>query len=216
METGQLTESEIEDLVRRYPLPDGVEDFVFNREELAEALDTSLNTITAWINAGMPVQQVGGNGKPYELRLSHCFAWRQAQKAAEDLRSREARDRIAAMRLALVGGKPGDTLEALDPKQRREIYAAQIEQERLSAQRNQLLRRDDVRDLLEELFSMMRDTLEAAPDQVERIEGMPPRSVQAMIELCDGLVDELRGRIEHFWELKKVDTAKPRETLFDA
>ncbi len=212
----ELTQSEIDDLVARYPLPEGSRDFVFNREELADALGTSINTISNWISQGMPVQQLGGNGKAYELRLSHCFAWRQAQKAGEELRSREAKEAIAAMRMALVGGSAGDSIEGLDPKSRREILTAQIEHERFKAQRNQLLRREDVRDMLEDLFALCRDTMESAPDRVERIEAIPPKAVQALIEICDGVIDEYRSRIARFWELRPESAAPEKRDLFDA
>ena len=121
--------ADFEALVARYPLPEGVPDAVLNREEMGEALGVSLNTVTAWINAGMPVQAEGRNGRPYELRLSHCYAWNEARRRDEEVRSAQARDAISAMRLALVGGKSGDSIEALDPKQRREILTAQLAHE---------------------------------------------------------------------------------------
>lgn len=216
MENTELTQSQIDDLVARYPLPDGVNDCVMNREELADALATSLNTVTAWINSGMPVQQTGGQGKAYELRLSHCWAWRQARKAEEDLRSTAVKEAQAAMRLALVGGAAGDSIEALDPKQRREILAAQIEHERFRAQRKQLMRREDVSDLLDQIFALVRDTMDAAPDRVERIEAIPPKAVQAFIEVCDGVVDELHGRIVKFWDLQREVHVSVKQDLFDA
>lgn len=216
MNSSELTQSEIDDLVARHPLPEGVTDCVMNREELAEALATSLPTITSWIGAGMPVQQQGGLGKAYELRLSVCFAWRQAQRMREDLESQQRRNSIAAMRLALVGGANGDSIEALDPKQRREILTAQIEQERFQAQRNQLLRRDDVREMLEELFSMVRDTMDAAPDRVERIQAMPPKAVEAFILVCDGAIDEFKAKIVRFWEMRRENAGVAKRDLFDA
>jgi phage terminase Nu1 subunit (DNA packaging protein) len=216
MENDTLTQSEIDDLVARYPLPEGVPDCVMNREELAEALATSLNTVTAWMSAGMPVDQIGGNGKAYELRLSVCWAWRQARRAEEDLRSQKVRDSQAAMRLALVGGESGDSIEALNPKERREIIAAQIEHERFSAQRKQLMQRDDVTAMLEHIFTMVRDTMEAAPDRVERVEAMPPKAVNAFVDVCDGLVGELRQRIEDFWSLHREDRTPVKRNLFDA
>ncbi len=79
---GKLAQSVIDDLMAKFPLPDGVPDAVLNREELADALGTSINTISAWIAQGMPVQQVGGNGKADELRLAHCHAWCMARKAS--------------------------------------------------------------------------------------------------------------------------------------
>ncbi|MCR5859714.1 terminase small subunit [Mesorhizobium sp. J428] len=216
MQTGELTQSEIEDLVARHPLPEGVGDVVLNRDELAEALDVSSNTVTAWINAGMPVQQAGGNGKPYEFRLAHCHAWNQARKADEDLRTASARQAIAAMRLALVGGSSGQSIEALDPKQRREIIAAQIEDERFAAQRRQLMRRDDVRELTESLMMLVRDTMESAPDRVERVEAMPPKAVDAFVDVCDELLEEFARRIANFWDVNRENRAPVKRDLFDA
>jgi phage terminase Nu1 subunit (DNA packaging protein) len=213
-----LTDAEIAALVARHPLPEGVPDAVLNREELAEALGASLNTVTAWINAGMPVSETGRNGKPYELKLSHCFAWNEARKHSEELRSDNARTAIAAMRLALVGGRSGDSIEALDPKQRRDILTAQLAHEQLEAERNRLLKREDVRELLEAVFALVRDTLDSAPDRIEREEPtLTPKAVNALVEICDGIADEMARKMEAFW------TARPerghefmKEELFDA
>lgn len=212
----ELTQAEIRKLAKRFPLPDGVDDEVLNQDELAEVLGVSLPTISDWIKQGMPVQQVGGKGRSYELRLSHCWAWRQGREEDERLQREDRRAKIASLRLNLVGGGLGDSIEGLAPKERREIYTAQIEGERLAAQRNQLMRRDDVKELLEELFGLIRNTLESAPDKAERQEALPPKAVEALIELCDGLVDGLRVRIERFWEMKPVDSSKARENLFDS
>lgn len=212
----ELTQSQIDALMVQYPLPDGVGDCVMNREELADALATSMNTVTAWINAGMPVQQVGGQGKAYELRLSHCWAWRQAKKRDEDLRSEAVKRAQAAMRLALVGGASGDSIEALDPKTRREIIAAQREQEAFQRDRNQLLRRDDVRDMLEELFAMVRDVMESAPDQVERVTALPPKAVDELIKVCDGLVEEFGRKIDAFWDARRERADYLKQDLLDA
>ena len=218
MSDGALTEGEIAALVARYPLPAGVPDAVLNRDELAEALGTSANTVSAWLNDGMPVVQVGRNGKPYELQLSHCFAWNEARKRSEETRNAEARTAIEAMRLALVGGRSGDSIEALDPKQRREILTAQLAHEQLEVSRNRLLRREDVRETLENLFGLIRDTLEVAPDRIERAEPtLPPKAVNALVEICDGITDELARKIEAFWASKpELGQEFLRDELFDA
>lgn len=164
-EGNALTESQVLDLVARYPLPEGVVDCVMTREELAEAVAVSLPTITEWIGKGMPVKEMGGQGRPYQLVLSHCWAWRQAWKAQEDLRSEQVKRTQAAMRLALVGGSAGDSEMALDPKTRREILAVQIEQERFQRERNELLRRGDVSETFDTLLGIIRDTMESAPTE---------------------------------------------------
>ncbi|MFT2213091.1 terminase small subunit [Rhizobium giardinii] len=212
----ELTESQIETIVARYPLPEGVADCVMTREELADAVAVSLPTITEWIGRGMPVRERGGQGKPYELVLSHCWAWRQAWKAQEDLRSEQVKRTQAAMRLALVGGAAGDSLEALDPKTRREILSVQIEQERFQRERNELLKRDDVAETLDQLYAVIRDTMESAPDRIERRETLPPKVTSALVDICDELVDELRRQITDFWAKRPVTSATKKVDLFDA
>lgn len=215
-EAGELTESQILDLVARYPLPEGVVDCTMTREELAEAVAVSLPTITEWIGRGMPVREMGGQGRPYQLVLSHCWAWRQAWKAQEDLRSDQVRKAQAAMRLALVGGSAGDSEMALDPKTRREILSVQIEQERFQRERNELLRRGDVSEAFDTLLSLVRDTMESAPDRIERRAAIPATVTDNLVEICDEMIVELRRRIEDFWSQRPLrDSRQPRD-LFDA
>lgn len=189
-----------------------------SREELAETLDVSLNTVSSWLSKGMPMVQEGGNGKAYELQLSACWAWRQALKADEDLRSEKVRKAQQAMRLALVGGSAGDTIEALDPKTRREIVAAQIEQERFQRERNQLMRRADVHDAFEIVFGIVRDQLNAAPDVIERRNALEPKLVQDLVDICDDLLADMRGAIDRFWRERpeRGDFGADRRDLFDA
>jgi len=197
--TNKLTAAEIANLCKRYPLPDGAVDCVMGRDELAEAFQIMANTVTAWIGKGMPVIQEGGQGKPYQLQLSHCWAWRQAQKADEHLQSEKVRRAQAALRVAVVGGDSADTIEALDPKTRREIMAAQIEQERFRQERNELMRREDVQEAFEIIFAIIRDSMNAAPDVIERRHALPPHIVNALIDICDDVVGSTRNAIESFW-----------------
>ncbi|MBL3611465.1 hypothetical protein JMM60_22460, partial [Rhodovulum sulfidophilum] len=57
--------TDLADLRRLYPLPEGVEDTAMNRAQIARALDVSDNTISKWIAQGMPVLEEGGNGREY-------------------------------------------------------------------------------------------------------------------------------------------------------
>ncbi|MDK1386356.1 terminase small subunit [Sinorhizobium sp. 8-89] len=213
----ELTESEIQALCERHPLPEGVEDCVMSREELAETLQVSLNTVSSWLSKGMPMLQEGGAGKAYELQLSACWAWRQAQRAEEDSRTEKVRRAQAAMRLALVGGTSGNSMEALDPKTRREILAAQIEQERFQRERNQLMRRDDVHETFELVYGIIRDRMNAAPDLIERKNALEPKVVQELIDACDDVVADVRGAIDRFWRERPVrEGVSERRDLFDA
>lgn len=194
----KLSAAEIAKLVKRYPLPAGVDDVVMTLDELADALQVMRNTVTAWIGKGMPAIQEGGQGKPYALQLSHCWAWRQAQKADDALQSEKVKRAQAALRLALVGGSD-DAIEALDPKTRREIMAVQIEQERFRQERNELMRREDVREAFEVIFGILRDRMNAAPDVIERRQALAPEVVNLLIDICDEIVAGTRDAIERFW-----------------
>ena len=56
--------------VDAFPLPDGVDDGVLNRGQLAEALRVSEPSITSWIRDGMPVLSQGGNGQAITFWLN--------------------------------------------------------------------------------------------------------------------------------------------------
>lgn len=213
-----MTESEIEDLVRRHPLPDGVPDAVLNRSELSEFFRVSPMTVSAWINAGMPVLRQGGQGREYEFSAAACWAWKSARDRQEEARGEEARAAITAMRLALVGGRRGDSIEALDPKTRREIIAAQREFEAFERDRGALLRREEVGEAFEVLMVLVRDTLETAPDRVERVADMPPRAVDELVAVCDGLLAEFRAKIEAWIAARPLRPDAPtssRKDLFE-
>lgn len=212
----KLTEAEIADLVARHPLPDGVADVVCNRDQLAQAFDVSLPTINGWIARGMPVKSEGDRGSAYELQLSHCWAWRQAWLADEQARSTEVENSVRALRLALLGGRTGDTIMALDPRQRRDIIAAQIEHERFERERNQLIPRGEVAEAFDLTFGLIRDVLESAPDRAERETAIPPTAVDALQGVCDELLTEVQNRLAEFWQARPLKSAAKRETLFDA
>lgn len=204
MDLKKLTSSEIKILTKRFPLPEDVKDVVMNREEIAVAMVTSTNTIGQWISQGMPVIQNGGNGKSYELQLSHCFAWRKAVIQAEDTRSEQVKEAQASMRLALVGGEDGDSLDALDPKQKREVIQSQMLLEEFKLTRNQLIKRGDVEELLDLTFSMVRDGLESAPDRVEREEAISPQVVSLLVDIMGEIAVDIENRISEFWNNKPL------------
>lgn len=195
----RLTEEDISALLIRYPLPDGVEDVVMTREILADAMAVAVPTVSDWIGKGMPVRTMGGVGRAYELQLSHCWAWRQWQKAEQDAQTEKVRNAAAAMRLALVGGQSGTGIEALPPKERREIMEAQLVFEQWRRQRNELMPRNDVEGLLESVFSRVRIGLNSAPDVIEQRHGVPSAIVDALVDICDGILFAIRNDIETFF-----------------
>jgi phage terminase Nu1 subunit (DNA packaging protein) len=205
---------DLEELTRRHPLPEGVADVVMNRGELAEFFDVSPGTITAWITAGMPVLSEGKQGQSYEFQASHCWAWKEARDADERTRSDEARAAIEAMRLKLIGGAPGDSIRALHPKERQQLYEVEAAFERLKRERNQSLNREDVRSAIEDLLSLVRDAISAYPDRFERDATFPAAAVDKAIEYGDQLLEELENRIETFFRDRPEQPAE-RTDLFN-
>ncbi|MBK5924772.1 hypothetical protein CCR90_13540 [Rhodovulum sulfidophilum] len=87
--------TDLAELRRLYPLPEGVEDTAMNRAQIARALDVSDNTISKWIAQGMPVLEEGGNGREYAFSPADCYAWRR-HRDAEARAAKAAADRSAS------------------------------------------------------------------------------------------------------------------------
>jgi phage terminase Nu1 subunit (DNA packaging protein) len=217
-EKHDLTEAELVKLVAEFPLPDGVPDALLNRQELSEFFGVAANTITAWMSQGLPIARQGTNGQAYEFQASHCYAWRKHRERGERERSAEAQSAIRAMRLALTGGKPGDSIEALSPKEKQEAIAAQLTYEQFQRTRNELIDRGDVVELLEGLFSTVRDVLASLPDTLERENLIQPTNAEKVIWICDGTLEDMQGRISRFFEIRplRANDKQAGETLFDA
>ena len=213
-----LTEADISELVAKYPLPAGVPDNVLNRTDLADFFGVSANTIGAWISAGMPVESQGTNGQAYEFLPSKCWAWKSARDRSEAAARSAAQDTIAAMRLALTGGKAGDTIDALSPKEKQEAIAAAREHETFKRHRNELMVRADVEDLLENMFLLIRDASNTMPDALERANVIAGDDVETVIRLGDEMLEALRGQIMRFWSDRPLKSANASTggTLFDA
>ncbi|MGR9345026.1 hypothetical protein ACU8NW_10510 [Rhizobium leguminosarum] len=77
----ELTETEIERLIERYPLPDGRDDAVLGLGDTALALGVSLPTMQRYLKIGLPAIKRGGIGRLWRIRLAAAWAWRQAQMA---------------------------------------------------------------------------------------------------------------------------------------
>ncbi len=188
---------ELRAMLDRFPLPTGVQDADCNQEEIAQALNTTVNTVAKWIKQdGMPVAQAGGNGKAYVLRLSHCWAWRMARDADVDQKNRHNRAQVAAMQASFLGLDLDDPQAQMTAKQRRETADADIAWSRAAHLRRQLLPLADVVDLLESVCKVMRDGIEAMPDRLERELGLRPEQVQAVVRIGNDVLQTMAEKIE--------------------
>lgn len=183
--------------VDEYPLPDGIEDVVLNRNFLAQAMNVSEPTITKWISAGMPVLSRGGNGTSYEFQLSHCYAWRMWQQQEAESTRRRSAEVAKQMAMTFLNHEEGEGDHAtMSPKDVREWAEAELARNKAEEQRGDMVRRHRVERLLQTMVSITRDALVGYGDFLEAELGLEPREVDIAQSRADQLLTELRMEIE--------------------
>lgn len=187
-------EFDLEDALRRFPLPEDQPDAVVNRGQCALALGVSENIITKYLDQGMPVLTKGSNGQAYEFQLSECFAWKMARD--DDARARRlAGDRAAAQMALLFRGEDED-----EETGGRVLTAAEIIQEseadykrnKAAELRRELVRAARVRDMFEDVLTHVRTSVVALVDFAEIEFGLNPDQVAKMQARCDGTLIQMR------------------------
>ena len=194
--------------VERFPLPQGVADAVLNKSQLARALNVSEPTVDRWIGDGMPVLSTGTNGRSYEFQLSECYAWRKAREAEREAENDAAERAVQEMRLALVGGKAGTSEQALPPRERRELYAAEREYMQMAQARGELVRFDDMVDVLDGALAAVRAGIEAMPDRLGRELSLTTPQVLVAVRLADDILDDLSKSLAKFVEQQQAKGEK--------
>ncbi|MEP5730376.1 MAG: hypothetical protein ABJL67_13525 [Sulfitobacter sp.] len=179
--------------VSAFPLPEGSEDVVMNRGQIAQAMNTSEVTITTWISKGFPVLSKGGNGTAYEFQLSHCYAWRK-RRDLEHKRSMDAADEAAAqMRLEFqnLDDDQAESERGLSAKQIMEIAEADYKRNRAAEQRGELVRVDRMREMQEQQLIDMRQAVMSIPDFAEQEFGLSPVQAEKLQKRCEGALIEM-------------------------
>ncbi|MDF1801716.1 terminase small subunit [Thalassovita sp.] len=178
-----------------YPLPDGYGDEVFNREQLAKAMNTSTVTISKWVDLGMPVAQRGGNGQSYEFRFSHCYAWR-LWREGRDADERRARDgRASQLAMLFLGQEEEQADHRLTPKEVKEWSEAELIRNRASEQRGELVRAAQMQDVLDRVLVSFRNAVMNMPDWLEQEFSLSPQQVDKAQKFCDGILSEARLQV---------------------
>lgn len=204
-----------DDLIARYPLPEGVPDAVLNKRDLADFFGVSIPTLDAWISAGLPAMTEGTNGRSYEFQASVAWAWKCSRDDGEREKNTQAAAAIAAMRLALIGGKSGNSIQSLPPKERQQLYDVEASFEKLKRERNQSLDRDEVQQVLNDLLRIVRDGVSALPDTLERDANLDGKGVTVAMDRCDDLLSELERTIARFFSDRPVISRQDRKDLFN-
>jgi len=190
-------DAQLSAMLDRYPLADGILDADMNQEEMAAALSTSVNTIGKWIrNEGMPVVEGGGPGRPYVLRLSHCFAWRMA--VVEDERQRKEHNarqaaRVQATFLNIDVEDPG---AAMSTKDRKMAAEADILMNKARHMRRNLVEMHEVAELIESLMITAREGFQGFADTLERELGLTPPQVELVQRKANDALNKMADDIE--------------------
>lgn len=173
-----------------HPLPPGVMDAVVNKAQLATALDTTETTIGAWVRKGLPFEEAGTNGRSYRFRLSVAFAWVAAMRADEGRARARADAAVQQLQMALLGG---ETAKAVPGKmtlaEQRQIIELELQRANAARQRGELVRRDDMVMVVEEVLASIRDAFDAFPDRLARELALEGAALDHIERACDDALD---------------------------
>lgn len=184
-------------MLRTFPLPDGVPDADMNQHEIASALGVTTTTIGKWLQTpDFPIVQEGGQGRPYVLRLSHCHAWRESRNAHEEARDARVRESIEKMQATFLGLDVEDQGATLNVKDRRALAEADIMYSKAAQMRRQLVPLDELVDMLESVFKIIRDGVETMPDRLERELGLRPEQVAMVVRIGSDILQQMTEEIE--------------------
>lgn len=200
----------LRDLLQKHPLPEGVQDADMNQDEVAKALSTTINTIAKWIKLTehpMPVVQGGGPGKPYVLRLSHCWAWKCAKDAAENNRTAHNQAQISMLQAQYLNVDVNDDMARLTGKQQRELSDAAIRHAQAGQLRRQLVEVSELIPLMESVLEAMRDGMKSTPDRLERELSLKPEEVALVERVCDDVLNAVADAIERA-ELSELSSSE--------
>jgi phage terminase Nu1 subunit (DNA packaging protein) len=179
----------------RFALPDGVEDAALNKGDLATAFGISETTIDRWIRDGAPVVDRGANGRAYVFRLSEVWQWREGLRAAEDAERATREKSVGQLRLALANR--GDAFETsrLSPKEQKTVFEAERLYMATAQERRTLIPAAEALALVDTIFALVRDSLDAQPDRAAAVLGLTGAQVEALISVNDQTLLELQSRI---------------------
>ncbi len=191
-----ITDDELVQARQMFPLPDDVEDVIMNRAQLATAFDTSENTIGKWVGKGMPVIETGTRGNAYQFQPSDCYAWRMWQSAAEKARKQLANASANRLRAKFLNVSEADDpslkMTARQVKDEAEAEKARIH---VAAMRREYVHAGDMRELLEDVFMIVRNGLETVPDFAEMELSLTPEQVVTLKERCDQVLVDIQTRV---------------------
>lgn len=171
--------------VRRYPLPEGIDDCEMTQGEIAQALNVSDTTIAKYRQKGMPFEEEGGNGRGYSYRLSSCFAWYSEKNDLDREERSKAEAAARQMAMHFANRDEDDPNRGMTAKEIAEHSEADYKANKAAELRGDLVRASRVQQVLEDVLVGFRKSLTVLPDFCEMEFGLSPAQVQALEERCD-------------------------------
>ena len=206
---------ELQDMLDRFPLPEGVPDADMNQAEIAAALEVTVNTLGKWCDdPSFPVAQRGGMGKPYVLRLSHCWAWRQANIDREEQRRQKNREVLEKLQASFLGFEVDDPQASLSPEQRKKLAEADFAWSRAQQLRRQLVPMTELQEMLDSVFAIIRNSVECLPDRLERELSLKPEEVALVQRFASDLLGSMVAEIEASQlDGQSIEDVEPQDRL---
>ncbi|WP_370045494.1 MULTISPECIES: terminase small subunit [Salipiger] len=188
---------QLEEALRRFPLPKGQTDMTVNRRQCATALDVSEPMITRYLDQGLPVLSRGSNGQAYEFQLSEVYAWKM-WRDAEVRRQDEAAEQ-AAMQMRLLfrnDGEDDDGAGALTAQEIAQEADADYKRNKAAELRGELTRTARVREVFEEVLVEFRNQVTTLVDFAEMEFSLKPDQVEKMQRRCDAALVAARHNLD--------------------
>jgi phage terminase Nu1 subunit (DNA packaging protein) len=188
---------QLEEALRRFPLPEGQADTTVNRRLCAAALDVSEPMITRYLEQGLPVLSRGSNGQAYEFQLSEVYAWKMWRDA--ESRKQDAEAELAAMQMRLLfrNDDPDDAgTGALTAQQIAQEADADYKRNRAAELRGELTRTARVREVFEEVLVEFRNQVTTLVDFAEMEFSLQPDQVEKLQRRCDAALVSARHNFD--------------------
>lgn len=201
---------QLEEALRRFPLPEGQTDMTVNRRQCATALDVSEPMITRYLEQGLPVLSRGANGQAYEFRLSEVYAWKM-HRDAEARKQDEAAER-AAMQMRLLFRNEDEDAEAAGVLTATEIAQeadADYKRNKAAELRGELTRVGRVREVFEDVLVEFRNQVTTLVDFAEMEFSLKPDQVEKMQRRCDAALVAARQNLDRSYpaSVERIDRA---------
>ena len=188
---------QLEEALRRFPLPEGQTDMTVNRRQCATALDVSEPMITRYLEQGLPVLSRGSNGQAYEFQLSEVYAWKMWRDAAA--RKQDEAAEQAAMQMRMLFRNDDDEESGAGTLTAQEIAQeadADYKRNKAAELRGELTRTSRVREVFEEVLVEFRNQVTTLVDFAEMEFSLAPDQVEKMQRRCDAALVAARHNLD--------------------